>query len=96
MFRASPPRPAELRPGVYRRAVPQAGRILVDGVPLTDIHLRTLHRKTAIVAQDTQLFATRYFYACSPPGICVFWSVICLARFTPRPPLPPFDFGSAP
>lgn len=38
----------------------QAGRILVDGVPLTDLNLRNLHRKTAIVAQDTQLFATRY------------------------------------
>lgn len=38
----------------------QGGRILVDGVPLTDINLRSLHRKTAIVAQDTQLFATRY------------------------------------
>lgn len=38
----------------------QEGRILVDGVPLTDLNLRSLHRKTAIVAQDTQLFATRY------------------------------------
>ncbi|CAN0403182.1 unnamed protein product, partial [Hapterophycus canaliculatus] len=37
---------------------PWAGRILVDGVPLTDVNLRNLHRKTAIVAQDTQLFAT--------------------------------------
>ncbi|CAN0280756.1 unnamed protein product, partial [Scytosiphon promiscuus] len=40
---------------------PQAGRILVDGVPLTDINLRNLHRKTAIVAQDTQLFATSIY-----------------------------------
>lgn len=32
----------------------------MDGVPLTDLNLRSLHRKTAIVAQDTQLFATRY------------------------------------
>ncbi|CAN0497770.1 unnamed protein product, partial [Laminaria digitata] len=40
---------------------PQAGRILIDGVPLTDIHLRSLHRKTAIVAQDTQLFATSIY-----------------------------------
>lgn len=37
----------------------QGGRILVDGVPLTELNLRNLHRKTAIVAQDTQLFATR-------------------------------------
>ncbi|CAB1110551.1 ABC [Ectocarpus sp. CCAP 1310/34] len=40
---------------------PRAGQILVDGVPLTDLNLRELHRKTAIVAQDTQLFATSIY-----------------------------------
>eukprot|EP00903_Cladosiphon_okamuranus_P007815 g7561.t1 len=40
---------------------PRGGRILVDGVPLTDLNLRSLHRKTAIVAQDTQLFATSIY-----------------------------------
>lgn len=39
---------------------PQAGRILVDGVPLPELNLRSLHRQMAIVAQDTQLFATTY------------------------------------
>jgi ABC-type multidrug transport system fused ATPase/permease subunit len=36
---------------------PKGGRILLDGVPFTDLNLRTLHKNMAIVAQDTQLFA---------------------------------------
>eukprot|EP00903_Cladosiphon_okamuranus_P007814 g7560.t1 len=40
---------------------PRGGCILIDGVPLTDLNLRSLHRKTAIVAQDTQLFATSIY-----------------------------------
>jgi ABC-type multidrug transport system fused ATPase/permease subunit len=36
---------------------PSSGRILLDGVPLTELNLRSLHQKMALVAQDTQLFA---------------------------------------
>jgi len=36
---------------------PQQGHILLDGVPLQELNLRSLHEKMAIVAQDTQLFS---------------------------------------
>jgi len=36
---------------------PSAGRVLLDGVPLPEWNLRSLHRQVALVAQDTQLFA---------------------------------------
>ena len=36
---------------------PSGGRLLLDGVPLPEWNLRSLHRHVALVAQDTQLFA---------------------------------------
>jgi ABC-type phosphate transport system ATPase subunit len=35
---------------------PTAGRILLDGVDMRDINMRTLHAQMGLVAQDTQLF----------------------------------------
>lgn len=35
---------------------PKAGRILVNGAPLEGLQLRSLHKQTALVSQDTQLF----------------------------------------
>jgi ABC-type multidrug transport system fused ATPase/permease subunit len=37
---------------------PKAGRILLDGMDLTTLNLRSVHRQCGLVAQDTQLFAT--------------------------------------
>jgi ABC-type Fe3+/spermidine/putrescine transport system ATPase subunit len=37
---------------------PSAGSITLDGTPLGDLNLRSLHRHTGLVAQDTQLFGT--------------------------------------
>ena len=37
---------------------PDAGDIIVDGVPLRQLSLRWFHEHTAVVAQETQLFAT--------------------------------------
>ena len=36
---------------------PSAGRLLLDGTPLSEWNLRSLHRQMALVSQDTQLFA---------------------------------------
>ena len=36
---------------------PSAGCVRLDGVPLPEWNLRSLHRQVALVAQDTQLFA---------------------------------------
>ena len=36
---------------------PHQGRILIDGTPLTELSLESVHRQMALVAQDTQLFA---------------------------------------
>lgn len=34
------------------------GEITLDGTPLSQINLRSLHRHTGLVAQDTQLFGS--------------------------------------
>jgi len=36
---------------------PIQGEILIDGKPLTKLHLESVHQQMALVAQDTQLFA---------------------------------------
>lgn len=36
---------------------PKSGRILLDGTPLTELNLLSLHRCMGLVQQDTQLFS---------------------------------------
>jgi subfamily B ATP-binding cassette protein MsbA len=50
---------------------PVSGRILVDGVPINDIHLQDLRRQIAVVPQETFLFSgsSRENIAYARPGV---------------------------